>query len=179
MRLGNAPASSQAFPGESLCFHRHLMLTLAKSSAEWKNLLYLFEDFVLDADRRELHRKDRVLPVEPKVFDLLVLLIGNRDRVVSKDDLIVKIWNGRIVSESPLTTCITVARSVIGDSGETQRLIKTLPRKGIRFVGVVREEADANTRAESPGRELALPDKPSVAALPFAYDGLRMAGLPE
>src|SRR5262245_20025170 len=138
MRLGNAPASSQAFPGESLSFHRHLMLTLAKSSAEWKNLLYLFEDFVLDADRRELHRKDRVLPVEPKVFDLLVLLIGNRDRVVSKDDLIVKIWNGRIVSESALTTCITAARSVIGDSGETQRLIKTLPRKGIRFVGVVR-----------------------------------------
>jgi adenylate cyclase len=171
MRLGNAPASSQAFPRESLSFHRHLVLTLAKYRAEWKNLLYLFEDFVLDADRRELRRKGRVLPVEPKVFDLLVLLIINRDRVVSKDDLIARIWDGRIVSESALTTCITAARSVIGDSGETQRLIKTLPRKGIRFVGVVREETDTNTQAESSGRQLALPDKPSVAVLPFADMG--------
>ena len=88
---------------------------------------YHFEDYVLDPERRELRRESRLLPIEPKVFDLLVHLISNRDRVVSKDDLIATIWDGRIVSESALTTCINAARTAIGDSGETQRLIKTLP----------------------------------------------------
>jgi DNA-binding winged helix-turn-helix (wHTH) protein len=78
--------------------------------------------------------------VEPKVFDLLAYVIRNRHHVISKDDLIATIWNKRIVSESALTTCINAARTAIGDSGEAQRLIKTLPRKGIRFVGIVREE---------------------------------------
>ena len=76
-----------------------------------------------------------LLAVEPKVFDLLVHLIANRERVVSKDDLIAAIWDGRIVSESALTTAINAARAALGDSGEAQRLIKTLPRKGFRFVG--------------------------------------------
>jgi TolB-like protein len=101
---------------------------------------YLFENCALDTDRRELHRGARLVPVEPQVFDLLEYLIWNRERVVSKDDLIASIWGGRIVSESALATRINAARSAIGDSGEAQRLIKTLPRKGIRFVGVVREE---------------------------------------
>jgi len=103
-------------------------------------LLYLFEDYGLDTDRRELYRETSPISVEPKVFDLLAYVIRNREHVVSKDDLIATIWNGRIVSESALTTCINAARTAIGDSGETQRLIKTLPRKGIRFVGIVREE---------------------------------------
>src|SRR5262249_19310441 len=94
----------------------------------------------MDTDRRELYRGTSQISVEPKVFDLLAYLIRNRERVVSKDDLIAAIWNGRIVSESALTTCINAARSAIGDSGEAQRLIKTLPRKGIRFVGIVRDE---------------------------------------
>ena len=103
-------------------------------------MFYLFEEFRLDTDRRELCRGASPMPVEPKVFDLLEYLIRNRDRVVSKDDLIAAIWSGRIVSESALTTCINAARNAIGDSGEAQRLIKTLPRKGIRFVGSVREQ---------------------------------------
>jgi DNA-binding winged helix-turn-helix (wHTH) protein len=103
-------------------------------------LLYLFEDYGLDSDRRELYRGTSFISVEPKVFDLLVYVIRNRERVVSKEDLVAAIWHGRIVSESALTTCINAARNAIGDSGEAQRLIKTLPRKGIRFVGVVREE---------------------------------------
>lgn len=94
---------------------------------------YLFEDYALDTDRRALRRQADLLPVEPKVFDLLVHLISHRERVASKDELIAAIWNGRIVSESTLTSCINAARSAIGDSGESQRLIKTLPRKGLRF----------------------------------------------
>ena len=96
---------------------------------------YLFEDCVLDTDRRELRRGADAVSVAPQVFDLLEYLIRNRERVVSKDDLIAAIWDGRIVSDAALTTRINVARSAIGDSGEEQRLIKTLPRKGFRFVG--------------------------------------------
>ena len=101
---------------------------------------YLFEDCLLDTTRRELRREADLVPVEPKVFDLLVYLIANRERVVTKDDLLAAVWGGRIVSESALTTRLNAARSAIGDSGEEQRLIKTLPRKGFRFVGAVRED---------------------------------------
>ena len=93
----------------------------------------------LDTDRRELIAERNVVAIAPQVFDLLDYLIRNRERVVSKDDLITAIWNGRIVSDAALTTRLNVARSAIGDSGEEQRLIKTLPRKGFRFVGAVRE----------------------------------------
>jgi TolB-like protein/Tfp pilus assembly protein PilF len=139
-------------------------------------VLYLFADFVLDARRRELRRSDRILPVEPKAFDLLVYLIANRDRVVSKDDLVQAVWSGRIVSESALTTCINAARVAIGDSGDAQRLIKTLPRRGFRFVGMVREQAASDGGSLSVAREeakgdLALPDRPSLAVLPFVNIG--------
>jgi TolB-like protein len=130
---------------------------------------YHFEDYVLDPDRRELRREGRLLAIEPKVFDLLVHLVSNRDRVVSKDDLIAAIWDGRIVSESALTTCINAARTAIGDSGEVQRLIKTLPRKGIRFIGKVEQRPTSASAAGSllDTPNLALPDRPSVAVLPF------------
>jgi DNA-binding winged helix-turn-helix (wHTH) protein len=78
------------------------------------------------------------ISVSPKAFDLLAYVIRNRERVVSRDDLLSSVWDGRIVSESALTTCINAARHAISDSGEEQRLIKTLARKGIRFGGAVR-----------------------------------------
>ena len=134
---------------------------------------YLFEDFVLDADRRELRRGDRLVAIEPKVFDFLVHVITNHERVVSKDDLIAAIWKGRIVSDSALTSCINAARTALDDSGEAQHLIKTFPRKGIRFVGGVR--LDHNPSGEAPADPaqtqdllLSLPDRPSIAVLPFA-----------
>jgi DNA-binding winged helix-turn-helix (wHTH) protein len=102
-------------------------------------LRYLFEDYAFDTDRRELHRGAEVVSVAPQVFDLIEYLIRNRERVVSKDDLISAVWSGRIVSDAALTTRLNAARSAVGDSGEQQRLIKTLPRKGLRFVGTVRE----------------------------------------
>jgi DNA-binding winged helix-turn-helix (wHTH) protein len=108
------------------------------------------------------------------VFDVLAYLIRNRERVVSKDDLIATTWDGRVVSDAAVTTRINVARAAIGDSGEAQRLIKTLPRKGFRFVAAVQEEqgpsdADATAASVEPRRPaLVLPDKPSIAVLPFA-----------
>ena len=102
---------------------------------------YLFDDFCLDTDQRELRRDGSAIPLQPQVFDLLEYLIRHRARVVTKDDLIGAIWGGRIVSESALTTRINAARTAIGDSGEAQRLIKTLPRKGVRFIGTLRDAA--------------------------------------
>lgn len=101
---------------------------------------YQFKGGTLDAVRRELRQGDRLVAVEPQVFDLLEFLIRHRDRVVSRDDLIAGVWGGRIVSESTLATRINAARKAIGDDGTAQRLVKTIARKGFRFVGDVREE---------------------------------------
>jgi adenylate cyclase len=136
-------------------------------------LRYLFENYAFDTDRRELRRGAELVTIPPQVFDLLDYLIRNRDHVVSKDDLIDAIWKGRIVSETALTTRLNAARSAIGDTGEQQRLIKTLPRKGFRFVGHVQETQESASAAVADNPEslpkpaLALPDKPSIAILPF------------
>jgi DNA-binding winged helix-turn-helix (wHTH) protein/esterase/lipase len=103
-------------------------------------LIYFFSDYSLDADRRELRRGDELVRVEPQVFDLLQLLIRNRDRVVSNADLIATVWKGRTVSRSTLGSRIAAVRRAVGDSGDRQRMIVTLPRRGHRFVGEVREE---------------------------------------
>jgi TolB-like protein len=111
--------------------------------------------------------------VTPQAFDLLVYLIRNRDRVVSKDDLISAIWGGRIITDAALATRVNSARVTIGDTGEEQRLIKTLPRKGFRFVAPVREigkrddAAVANSTLQPPTPVVELSDKPSIAVLPF------------
>jgi pimeloyl-ACP methyl ester carboxylesterase/DNA-binding winged helix-turn-helix (wHTH) protein len=105
-------------------------------------LRYVFEDFSLDVERRELRRGVELIAVEPLVFDLLLHLISNRHRVVTKDDLIAAVWNGRIVSESTLTSRMNAVRHAIADSGEHQRLIRTIPRKGHRFVGEVQESQE-------------------------------------
>ncbi|QIG97585.2 MULTISPECIES: winged helix-turn-helix domain-containing tetratricopeptide repeat protein [unclassified Bradyrhizobium] len=133
---------------------------------------YFFEHFAFDIDRRELRRGPDVVPTTPQVFDLLDYLIRNRARVVSKDDLVNAIWKGRVVSDAALTTRLNAARSVIGDTGDEQRLIKTLPRKGFRFIGRVREErgrtpSGPDDLADPEELSLALPEKPSIAVLPF------------
>ena len=109
---------------------------------------YAFEDHVLDVGRRELRRGSERIAVEPQVFDLLVYLVENRDRVVSRDDLLGAIWGGRIVSDSAITNAINGARRAIGDSGEEQRLIHTAPRKGFRFIGVMGEASVATLEAD-------------------------------
>jgi len=129
----------------------------------------LFGDCVLDRDRRELKRASGAVSIGPQVFDLLLCLIENRARVVTKDDLLEAVWQGRIVSESTITSHINAARTAIGDTGQDQRFIRTVPRKGFRFVGDVTEaSADAATEnTAAVPRALALPDKPSIAILPF------------
>ena len=137
---------------------------------------FLFEDYVLDLDRRELTRGSKAIAIGPQVFDLLVYLVQNREHVVSKDNLLDAVWGGRIVSESTLTSHINAVRKAIGDNGEEQRLVRTIARKGFRFVGEVREtdapdgfsspKAEPATSDETAAPALALPDKPSIAVLP-------------
>ena len=112
-----------------------------------QKLIFVFDNCILDTGRRELRRGHTLVSVQPQVFDLLEYLIRNRGHVVSRDDLLDAIWGGRIVSESTLATRINAARSAIGDDGESQRLIRTLPRQGIRFVGEVREVEEEQPRA--------------------------------
>jgi TolB-like protein len=123
---------------------------------------FLFEDYVLDTDRRELRRGSALLAVEPQVFDVLVFLVENRDRVASKDDLLESVWGGRIVSESTLASRINSARRIIGDNGEQQRLIRTIIGKGVRFVGGARERQDNDHPGAPPG----VP-RLSIVVLPF------------
>ena len=137
-------------------------------------LLYRFNDYVMDTSRRELRRGEQLVAVEPQVFDLLQFLIQSRERVVSRDDMLAAVWQGRIVSEATLSSRVNSARAAIGDNGDEQRLIRTLPRRGVRFVGVVREEPDVlpervgGAVAGNARPHIAEPEKPSIAVLPFS-----------
>src|SRR5882724_7765156 len=137
-----------------------------------------FSDYVLDAGRRELRCGEQSIEVEPQVLDLLIYLMRNNDRVITKDDLIASVWGGRIVSDTTLTSRIYAARRAIGDSGRDQKLIRTIARKGLRFIGDVRIQADDEAAAavESTPSEASplaqpappLPDRPAIAVLPFS-----------
>jgi DNA-binding winged helix-turn-helix (wHTH) protein/alpha-beta hydrolase superfamily lysophospholipase len=133
-------------------------------------VLFSFENFALDCERRELCAHGAAVPVEPQVFDLLVYLIENRDRVVSKDDLIASVWSGRIVSDSTLDSRINAVRKALGDSGERQRLVRTIARKGFRFVGEVKIGPTAKTAA-APSR----PTLNQEVHFCTASDGVRIA----
>jgi len=152
--------------------------------------VFTFDDCSIDCDRRELRRGADLIGVEPQVFDVLVYLIRNRDRVVSRDDLLASVWRGRIVSESTLSSRINAARTAIGDSGDQQRLIRTIARKGFRFVGEVREVPGSPSASASDEQPVPrnmklprstdtpaprLPEKPSIAVLPFT----NLSGDPE
>jgi TolB-like protein len=131
---------------------------------------FRFSDQTLDVERRELRRGRDAVAIEPQVFDLLVYLLQNRDHVVSRDDLFATVWGGRIVSDSTLTSRINAARKAVGDTGEDQRLIRTIARKGFRFVGEVSAHPAAAGADEAPQTQrpaLPLPDRPAIAVLPF------------
>jgi TolB-like protein len=132
---------------------------------------YLFESCALDTVCCELRRGADIVPIAPQVFDLLAYLVRNRGRVVSKDELIAAIWDDRIVSDSALTTRLNLVRNAIGDNGREQRLLKTLPRKGFRFVGPVFEElghpyAPVAVISQE-ALTLARSERPSISVLSF------------
>ncbi len=133
-------------------------------------MIFQFAEFSIDTDRRELKRGDELIPTEPQVFDLLVYLIQHRDRVVSKDDLIEGVWGGRIVSESTLASRINAVRRALGDSGAEQRLIRTVARKGLRFVGELRAGGEAPVAARSSSADLR-----QDVQFCTAWDGVRIA----
>ena len=138
---------------------------------------FTFDNQTLDTERRELLSDGAPIPVQPQVFDLLVYLVQNRDRVVSKEDLIGQVWGGRTVSDSTFTSRVNAARTAVGDSGRDQKLIRTISRKGLRFVGTVQEQEPSNSsrpaerlaekRLERSPSALPLPDRPAIAVLPF------------
>jgi pimeloyl-ACP methyl ester carboxylesterase/DNA-binding winged helix-turn-helix (wHTH) protein len=135
--------------------------------------VFSFNEFALDVARRELSAGGVAVPVEPQVFDLLVFLIENRDRVVSKDDLIASVWAGRVVSDSTLDSRINAARKAIGDSGKEQRLIRTIARKGVRFVGAVDTQQGAAPPAPTAQPSLGYPRQ--NIRFCTASDGVRIA----
>lgn len=122
-------------------------------------MTYEFSGYTLDPERYELARADTVIPTEPQVFALLLFLIENRDRVVSKDELIESVWNGRIVSDATLSSRISAARQAVGDSGAEQAVIRTVSRRGFQFI------APLDTRPETPVKL----DGPDSAAPPVRY----------
>jgi TolB-like protein len=140
----------------------------------------VFGDCVLDLERRELARASTKVAVAPQVFDLLVYLLEHRERVVGKDELLGAVWEGRVVSESTLASHINAARKAVGDSGQQQRVIRTVARKGFRFVDEVREtgpagDDEAAVPVEIAAPALQLPVRPSIAVLPF----VNLSGDPE
>src|SRR5215203_4937192 len=140
-------------------------------------MLYRFKDCELDVPRQELRRSGTAVHVEPQVFDLLVFLLSNRERIVSKDEILDAVWDGRIVSEAALSSRINAARKAIGDTGNDQALIRTFHKRGFRFVAQVRDGVPDEVAASSEGsgcdtRDEGTPlahhvrEKPSVAVIP-------------
>jgi TolB-like protein/Tfp pilus assembly protein PilF len=135
-------------------------------------MIYQFEQFELDMARFELHEDGAVHPLEPQVFALLAYLVEHRERMVPKDELFEKLWDGRVVTDSTLTSRVKSARQALGDSGKAQRFIKTIHRKGFRFVASVRVARSSSLVL--PGDSTDKPDvavetlqRPSIAVLPF------------
>ena len=131
-----------------------------------------FDEFVLDFDTRELRSGQTPLRLEPQAFDLLSYLVVHRNRVVGRDELTEAIWRGRIVSDAALTTRISTIRRILGDTGKGQRLIRTIPRKGFRFVPTVREFVDPSFngqgRSSSDNRAHRPPERTTIGVFPFA-----------
>lgn len=133
-------------------------------------MIYHFETFTLDTDRFELRDAGEPVTLEPQVLALVALLVENRERMVSKDELIEKIWNGRIVSESAISGRIKKARRALRDSGNEQRLIRTVHGKGFRFVGDAVSAADTSPPAATAVHSITANTsaRPRVVILPFA-----------
>ncbi len=145
-------------------------------------MIVAFDECELDTGLFELRRNGKPCKVEPQVFDLLRFLVQNRDRVVSKEEIVQEIWDGRIVTEATISTCMKGVRQAIGDDGRMQRLIRTVHGRGFRFIGEIANDAAAETvvplpepvtppaapQAEPPkAQSKAKRARPVIAVLPF------------
>ena len=135
-------------------------------------MIYVFGECELDLDRYELRRAGAVQPVEPQVFDVLALLLRERERVVPKEELLDAVWGSRFVGESALTSRVKAARRAIGDDGRTQRLIRTVHGRGYQFVAEVAENEERAHR--TPVVERAAPPQQEIRFC-TASDGVRLA----
>lgn len=163
-------------------------------------MIFKFDAFECDTEKFELRKNGDKVAVEPQVFSIIQFLIENRERMISKSELIDVIWEGRIVSDAAVSSRIRSARSALEDTGKTRRMIQTVHGRGFRFVARVAEETDpgsispksqVSNRQEQPlhrGENLSLPDRkgcPAIAVLPFdsfsasLEDGFFAAGLTE
>ena len=113
---------------------------------------YRFETFVLDIGKHELLQDGQTVSCEPQVFDILRFLVENAGQLVSQDDLIEHVWKGRIVSDSAISARISAARAALGDDGTKQKFIKTVPRRGFRFVAEIETAEKENSSLTSPDR---------------------------
>lgn len=138
---------------------------------------YSFQGYMLDSGLRELRHRDGPVPAEPQVFDLVLCLLRNRHRVVGTDELLDTVWEGRHVSESTIRNRINAARKLVGDDGNRQSIIRTVPRRGLRFVADVTEDDtagsagaahEAATAASEIGPRIRPDQRPVIAVLPFA-----------
>ena len=105
-------------------------------------MIYVFGVYALDTYRYELRRAGTCQRIEPKVFDLLAYLMQHRDRVITKEELLDRLWQNQTVSESALTYCVRAARLAIGDNGRVQQAIKTVHSRGYRFITAVEQQSD-------------------------------------
>ena len=138
-------------------------------------MIYRFGPFELDMDKIELRADGEVCRVEPQVFSLLALLVENRERLVTKDEIVEKVWDGRVVSESAVASRVKSARKVLGDDGITQRFIKTIHGQGFRFIADAKVARTENAvlgggiGAVQSADEI---NRPSIAVLPFRNIGV-------
>lgn len=136
---------------------------------------YRFLDFLLDTEQFALCRDGQALAAEPQVIELLILLLEQRERMVSKDEINEQIWQGRIVSEAALSSRIKSLRQLLGDDGRNQAVIKTIHKKGFRFVAPVQPEGDATaTTSAATASTAPVPSprhRPTIAVLPFVNLG--------
>src|SRR5262245_25264463 len=175
-------ATSVPLGGEPMRYFEGLESDKAASQAR-DTSAFRFANFEIDVARQELRRGSDLIRIEPQVFDLLVYLVRNRNRIVSREELIDAVWKGRVISEATLSSRVSAVRRVIGDNGNDQSLIRTHHKRGFRFIADVKDPVrpcgmpatataeDSENRAQDAATALrpvlALPDKPSIAVLPF------------
>ena len=153
-------------------------------------LIFAFDDFRLDSEKLELRRvgdgqgaihdvSGASVQLQPQVLDLLVFLVKNRDRVVSKDEVIDEVWNGRAISDGTLNARVNAARTAVGDTGQQQRIIRTLPRKGFRFVAETVEFATDHKSSDATTSSITdSPSSDGITATPVAAAGPSLTVLP-